>query len=256
MRCSNGRRFLASARAPEALEKHLEAAISSIKRLFCPCVTPIFSTSHHFLNALGGSRFSVQNRIYEVSRLIWHLNFPRGVHGVYHNGKIFLKEANWCRKTLYHEALHSVSVFSVRSVSSIGRRHLFFSEGLTEFFAGYMLFKDYKTCYNSWKRGTFRECKLSSYKNKVKLWCTFCNFIELSEVIRLYFWNGSGTWDQRYVRFLTAIRNAGYPDFRDVLNLGNNTDTLFVQECVNNFGRDFHDVLHSRKSLDYALIKA
>lgn len=115
---------------------------------------------------------------------------------------------------------------------AIGHRHLLFGEGLTEFFTGYILFKDHRTCYDSWKRGTFRECKLSSYKSKVKLWCTFCNFIELGEVIKLYFWTGSCTWDQHYTRFLTAIHNAGYPDFRDIFNLGNDTEMLFTQECI------------------------
>lgn len=255
MRCSDGRRFLASARDVEALEKHLEEAISIIKHLLYASAVPIFSTSPYPLNALGGLRFYVENRVYPVSRLIWNLNFPPGVHGVYHRGKIFLKEGNWCRKTLYHEALHSLSIFSLPNVSSIGHRHRFFSEGLTEFFTGYTLFENHKICYSSWKRGTFRECKLSSYKNGVKRWCTFCNFIELEEVRKLYFWDGTGTWGERYNQFLTAIHNAGYPDFHDVLELGMDTEVLFTQECIDNFGEDFQSILNSRRSLDYSLIK-
>jgi len=255
LRCSKGKRFLASVKDPDALEKTLDTAISSIKRILFPSPVPLFSTSSHGLNALGGIRFYVQNRIYQVSSRIWHLNFPRGLHGRYTNRKIFLKEENWCRKTLYHEALHGLSIFSVPSVyQSVGQRHLFLSEGLTEFLTGYILLKDHKECYNAWKKGTFKECRLSSYKRMVKLWCTFCNFIKLEEVIKLYFWDSAGSWNGRYAQFLTAIHNAGYPNFRDVLTLGGNTEILFTQECMNNF-EDFEDILDSRKSLDFTRIK-
>ena len=255
MRCSRGRRFLASARDSEALERHLDTAISSIKRIFFPRPVPLFSTSSRPLNALGGMRFYIQNRICQVSSLIWHLNFPPGLHGRYENGKIFLKEGNWCRKTLHHEALHGVSIFMVPNVyQSVTRRHPFLSEGLTEFLTGYILFKDHRKCHNAWKTRTFKECKIS-YKDQAKLWCTFCNFIKLGEVIKLYFWDGTGSWNERYTQFLTAIHNAGYPNFRDVLSLGNNTEILFTQECINNFGRDFEDILNSRRSLDFTRIK-
>ena len=254
LRCSDGRRFLASVKDPEALGKHLETAISSIKCLLCSSAIATLSTSQRILNALGGMRFSVPNRVYQVDKRIWHLNFRPG-HGIYDNGKIFLKEDNWCRKTLYHEALHGVSRFSLPAVSSLGHRHLLFSEGLTEFFTGYILFRDHKTCFESWKRGTFEECRLSSYKSKVKLWCTFCNFIKIDEVTKLYFWTGADSWDQTYTQFLTAIHNAGYPSFRDILNIGSDSEMLFTQECINVFGKDFQEILNSRKSLDYDLIK-
>jgi hypothetical protein len=254
LRCSDGRRFLATARDQEVLEKYLETSIASIKRLLCPSAKAILSTSQRTLNALRGTRFSVPNRVYEVRKCIWHLNFRPG-HGVYDNGKIFLKEDNWCRKTLYHEALHSLSRFSLPAMSSLGHRHLLFSEGLTEFFAGYVLFRNHKTCFESWRRGTFEECRLSSYKSKVKLWCTFCNFIKIGEVAKLYFWTGSGSWNETYTQFLKAIHNAGYPSFRDIIDLGNNSEMLFTDECINVFGRDFQEILNSRKSLDYGLVR-
>jgi hypothetical protein len=242
-------------RDPDALERHLDAAISRIKRILFPRLVPLFSTSPRPLNALGGMRFYIQNRIYQVSSLIWHLNFPRGLRGRYENGKIFLKEGNWCRKTLYHEALHAVSIFMVPNVyQSITRRHPFLNEGLTEFLTGYILFKDHRECHNAWKTRTFKECKIS-YKDQAKLWCTFCNFIKLEEIIKLYFWDGTGGWNERYTQFLTAIHNAGYPNFRDVLSLGNNIEILFTQECISNFGRGFEDILNSRRSLDFTRIK-
>ena len=256
LRCSRGRRFLASVRDPDALESHLDTVICSIKRILFPNPVPLFSTSPYRLNALGGMRFYIQNRIFRVDSRIWHLNFPLGLHGFYVDGKIFLKEGNWCRKTLYHETLHGVSIFSVSNVyQSVARRHRFLNEGLTEFLMGYILLVDHTKCYNAWKMGTFKECKLSSYKRWVKLWCTFCNFIKLEEVTKLYFWDGTDGWDERYTQFLTSIHNAGYPNFRDVLSLGGNTEILFTQECLNNFGKNFEHILRSRRSLDFTRIK-
>jgi len=255
LRCSSGRSFLASARDSDALERHLNTAISNIRRILFPHPVLMFSTSPYRLNALGGIRFYVQYRIYQVNSLIWHLNFPPGLHGRYDDRKIFLKEGNWCRKTLYHEALHGVSIFTVPNVyQSVTRRHQFLSEGLTEFLTGYILFREHDECYKAWKTRTFEECKIS-YRNQVKLWCTFCNFIKLEEVIKLYFWDGTGNWNERYSRLLTAIHNEGYPNFRDVLVLGDDTEILFTQECINNFGRDFQDILDSRKSLDFTSIR-
>ena len=257
MRCSIGRKFLTSTKAPSALENYLDSVISKIRNLLFPSLVPTLTTTPYRLNALGGLAFWVQDRIYQVDRRIWHLNFPPGLHGIYKDGKIFLKEGDWCRKTLYHEALHATSIFVRPGVYySVGSRHKLFSEGITEFLTGYILFKNHRKCHELWKRGTFRECKLSSYKNKVRLWCTFCNFIPLMNVTSLYFWDGLRTWDNQYAQFLADIRNTGYPNFKDVLRLGTNSEMLFTQECINNFGTDFQDILNSRKkSLDYAMIK-
>lgn len=253
LRCSDGKRFLISVKDLATLEKELDTVVSRIKCVLCPSARAILSTSQYTLNALSGVRFSIPNRVYQVGKLSWRLNFREG-HGVYANGKIFLKEDNWCRKTLYHEALHGLSRFSLPSLSSFGHRHLLFSEGLTEFFAGYMLFRDQRRCYESWKRGIFEECRLS-YRSKVKLWCTFCNFIKIGEVAKLYFWTGVDSWDQSYTEFLTGIHNVGYPRFRDILNLETDSEILFTQECIDVFGKDFQDILNSGKSLDYSLIK-
>ena len=255
MRCSRGRRFLISVKDPDTLEKHLDSVVSDIKRILSPHLVPLFNASPRPLNALGGIRFYIENRVSQVSNRIWHLNFPRGLHGRYENGKIFLNEGNWCRKTLYHEALHGTSIFLTPNAYHIGRRHLFLSEGITEFLMGYILFEDHSECHDAWKKGTFKECRLSSYKSKTKLWCTFCNFVKLEELGKLYFWDGVADWNTNYTRFLTAIHKEGYPKFRDVLDLGNNTQVLFTQECINNFGSEFEEILTSRRSLDYARIR-
>ena len=68
-------------------------------------------------------------------------------------------------------------------------------------------------------------------------------------------WEGTGGWNERYTQFLTAIHDSGYPNFRDVLSLGNNKEILFTQECINNFGKNFEHILRSRRSLDFTRIK-
>lgn len=257
MRCSIGKKFLASTKSPSALENFLNFAISEIRTLLFTSLVPTFSGTPYRLDALGGLAFWVQDRICQVDSRIWHLNFPRGLHGLYKNGKIFLKEGNWCRKTFYHETLHATSIFVRPGVySSVGSRHKLFSEGITEFLTGFVLSKNNSKCYELWKKGTFNECKLSSYKSKVRLWCSFCNFIPLTKVTNLYFWDGLGTWDSRYAQFLADIQNAGYLDFQDVLSSGANSEMLFTQECIDNFGSDFQIILNSRKkSLDFSTIR-
>lgn len=258
MRCPRGRRFLASTRKPNGLETALNRGISDIRKTIFQNSVTMFSFSSYFLRALGGAGFYVQSRIYEVPSKIWHLNFPThlGAHGVYDQGKILLREGNWCYKTLYHEVLHSMSIFSTSNVySTIGRRYLFLSEGLTEFLTGYYLYKRKKQCYKAWESKTYKECALNSHKRQVKLWGAFCNFIKIEGVLKLYFWDGTRDWNQKYIEFLTAIHNQGYPNFRDALSMENNAEILFTQECINNFGKDFQDILDSRKSLDFTHVK-
>lgn len=256
MRCSKGRRYLTHMMDPTALEQQLDASISDIRDTFLVNCVPLFSCSPYFLNALGSIRFCVSNRIVQVDRRIWHLNFPPSLHGRYADGKIFLNQGNWCRKTLYHEALHGVSIFMVPSTyGQITRAYPFLSEGLTEVLTGYILLKKHPECYAAWKNGTFAECKIS-YRNQVKLWCAFCNFINLKEITRLYFWEGVTDWNTRYGYFLTAIHDAGYPRFRDVFALPGDKEMLFTQECLDNFGGCFRQILNSRKSLELGLMRA
>lgn len=136
------------------------------------------------------------------------------------------------------------------------RRYLFLREGITEFLTGYILFRKYSKCYQAWNQEKYPECKVT-YKRQVRLWCAFCNFISIKEVVRIYFWNPSVSWQQCYEHFLDAIHNAGYTNFRDIFAL-DPTPTLeevFKQECINNFGRAFLDVFESRRrSLDCSRI--
>ena len=81
--------------------------------------------------------------------------------------------------------------------------------------------------------------------------------MNLKEVVRIYFWDRTTSWQECYNIFLEAIHKAGFPDFSDVLSL-EPTPTLeevFIDECAKIFGQGFTDVFESRSlSLDYTRI--
>jgi len=259
LRCKRGQAFLRSSIDQDAMEERLRQAFSDIKHHLFQHPVPLLSSSPYPLRGLRNITFPITSKIYKVSKSLWQLNFPdrRNALGQYVRGKIFLNDWNWCRKTLYHEALHSVSVFSrPEAYHRVGRRHFFLSEGITEFLAGYLLFKKHYECYQAWKRKDFKECRIS-YKSQVKLWGAFCNFIKIGVLIKLYFWDSTRTWDDQYRDFLTSIHNAGYPSFCDVFVLEDNSEILFRQECTNNFGIGFQNIMDSlKRSLDFSHIKS
>ena len=260
MQCREGIRFIKQTRLPNQLEASLNTVISDVKKLLFPNAMKANPSRPFTLNAGRGVKFLVpaSRRIYEVSKSIWSHNFPyrrqaRGLHRL-SLGKIFLHEDKWCRKTLIHEALHSLSAFNIRTDL---RRYRFLNEGITEFLTGYILFQKYPRCYQAWRQERYPECKVS-YKRQARLWCVFCNFVSLKEVVRIYFWDRSTSWQQCYRIFLNAIHDAGFPDFRDVFSL-EPTPTLeevFLQECISNFGQGFTNVFESRsRGLDYTKLR-
>jgi len=259
MRCVNGNRFIEQTRVPNQLEVSLNEVILDVKALLFPNALKVNPSRQYTLNVGKGIGISIpaSRRIYEVQKSIWPNSFPnwRNARGLYQPsfGKIFLHEDKWCRETLIHEALHSLSAFNVRTDLC---RYLFLRDGITEFLTGYILFRKYPRCYQAWNHERYPECKVT-YKRQVRSWCAFCNFVSIKEVVRIYFWDRSTPWQQCYSLFLDAIHNAGFPDFRDVFSL-EPTPTLeevFVEECAGIFGQGFTDVFESRLlSLDYTRI--
>jgi hypothetical protein len=142
-------------------------------------------------------------------------NFPTGGgRGLYDtkNGKTILCQGRWCKETLIHETLHSLSFTSVRQ--DLKRSFLNFFEGLTEFLAGYVMFRVYHDCYLAWKEERYSQCSVT-YVPFVKLLAAFSRFIPMSELIKVYFWDGTRNWEGRCSSLLDAIHNAGYPQFDD-----------------------------------------
>ena len=166
-------------------------------------------------------------------------NFPiRGGRGLYDPqiGKIILCQGEWCRETLIHETLHSLSFSSVRM--DLRRTLLSIFEGLTEFFTGYVMFKLYPECYDAWKASQYSFCSVT-YAPSVKLWSAFCRFISISELLKIYFWNGTSDWEASYDAFLSTIRQAGYSRFDDFVRCPVPTvEGRLLDECLKNFGRE------------------
>ena len=97
-----------------------------------------------------------------------------GLKGCYNygEGKIFLVRNNWCIETIIHETLHSCSRFSIQTEL---QKYLNLYEGLTEFFTGYILYKEFQDCYNNCFRTTGQLCQMT-YDNYIKLWVGFLTY--------------------------------------------------------------------------------
>lgn len=180
-------------------------------------------------------------RITELDVVDIVANYPHfpvgGGRGLYdpHNGKTILCRERWCIETLIHETLHSLSFSSVRP--DLRRTFLNLFEGLTEFFAGYVMSCRYPDCYQAWKEERYTHCSIT-YIPLVRLWAAFCRFIPMSELVKVYLWEGTKSWEARCSDFLGAIHQAGYPNFDDFVRHRQPTvDTKILEECLKNFGR-------------------
>lgn len=137
---------------------------------------------------------------------------------------------------MIHETLHSLSFTCIRR--DLARRYLNLFEGLTEFFAGYVMFRNYPDCYVAWKEESYQECSVT-YPPSVRLWSSFCRYVPISELLKIYFWDGSRNWEAKYSNFLQAIHQAGYPNFGDFRRQPTPTiEARILEECLRNFGRN------------------
>lgn len=181
-------------------------------------------------------------RIIELNPIDILVNYPtfpiNAGRGLYDPkiGKTILCQGKWCRETLIHETLHSLSFSSVRM--DLRRTFLSFFEGLTEFFAGYTMFCRHIDCYRAWKGNHYPYCSVT-YVNSVRLWATLCRFIPMVELVKAYFWDGTPNWETRCRSLLDAIHQAGYPHFDDFVRRPLPTvEGKILEECLKNFGRE------------------
>jgi len=262
MECHQGREFLKSAEVPNYLETMLNQSISDVKDIIFTDAKKPNPSIQCQLGAVGGGfgiHLPPSVRICEVPEALWNHNFSgyRHARGVYVSalGKVFLRQGRWCRKTLIHESLHSLSVFNVRTDLHPFR---FLREGITEFLAGFILFKRYNECYNAWRQKTYPECRIADYERYVRLWCAFCNFVNIKAVAGIYFWKPQSDWQTSYNEFLDAIHQAGYANFRDVFAAepSISLEDAFTQECMDNLGLPFKNIYESRiRGLDFSTVQ-
>lgn len=197
-----------------------------------------------------------ETRIIELSEHDWYLTVPRrwySARGIQNSlyDKILLKRNNWCRETILHEALHRFSIFS--SDFDLRKRFPILEDGITEFLVGFILFRKYPDCYLNWRAKSFKECSMT-YSRSVRYFYAFCNFVSIKSLINLYFWQPGRNWENAWSQFILEIRNSGYPDFRDVIELYPWTEPTesFFEECKERFGNRFRRLYSSR--VDYNTI--
>jgi len=191
--CSGRPALLASSRNPAELENHRCTTIQDIQSLFAQAQAHTRNVAQQIrIGTCGAPSYrtlSPDTRIIELDVTEIMLNYPGAfptIRGLYDaaTGKIILCQGKWCRETLIHETLHSVSFSAVRA--DLKRRYVNLFEGLTEFFAGYIMSSKYPDCYEAWKEQKYQECSVT-YISFVKLWAAFCRFIRMQELLRIYF---------------------------------------------------------------------
>jgi hypothetical protein len=169
-------------------------------------------------------------------------------------GKILLNRDRWCLKNLYHEVLHSLSIFSCRV--DLKKRADTLAEGLTEFFTGVLLWKSHPYCYeNCWRRMTGKECQYT-YGPFTNYWCAFGQKIHVRQILDLYFWKGNASWEALFGEFIGRIRSSGYPEFTNILLTTSPFPLaiLFHDECVTRFGQEYEDASERDPDIDKVLL--
>lgn len=153
-------------------------------------------------------------------------------------GKLFLVRSNWCLETIIHETLHSCSRPSTYfQLYKYDRLY----EGLTEFFTGYILYKEFCDCYDDCFTTSGRLCQMT-YTDHVKLWAGFCNFVSLKNLIGLYFPTTS-SWEQEVENFVNSVQALGFERFSSPFTSGGlPSDVKFEIICTETFGIDFHNI--------------
>ena len=211
----------------------------------------------------GARKFSGKNeRVVELDEVDLRENIPyarlyplgkvQGAHPP-SSGKIFLVKDNWCLKSLIHDTLHCTAINAKRPDLS-GYQIMF--EGLTEFYTGYTMFRQYPDCYQAWKERTHEICSIGESVDFVQVLGAICHFVSINVLAMIYFWQAHSNWEDSFRGFAQRVRRSGYPKFRNILNTAGGLDlrVRLIDESKRAFGKaKFEDVFESgEKSLDYA----
>lgn len=215
MHCTISDAYLNQAKNDDELEQLEREAFDDIKASFNSQIeygiptSDLFSVRERILNQRPSELFlttpnrgrrllEAPKRVFIVQNHEWLANpglvGPSGWRGSYRYpvAAVFLHENgdmrnSWCRTTLMHETLHSVSLCSrIWDVfPNILSRHLQLVEGITESLTGYVLFKCHQDCYEEWKDDQRERCSIS-YKPSVRLWCSFSQIVGVAGLAEFY----------------------------------------------------------------------
>lgn len=214
----------------------------------------------------GGFFLDPPQRVWVLSHLNWCANpqltgsqANRGRY-LYLPAAILLHENgdsinSWCRKTLIHEMLHGVSLYSRiwDRFPNVIRLHRTLIEGITECLVGYILLNRHPDCYQGWKTNQLDRCSIS-YRESVKLWCSFCQCVGIKDVAKFYLLsreNPNDVWNA----LIQSVHTKGYTSFNYQLEFTRSfNETQFRQICIDSFS-DFREIYESlTKSLDFSRI--
>lgn len=247
--CEPRIRFFDSIRV-NGLDIELSDTHENIRTQLKPDATSAYTRSTRFIYAdNNGTKtrtlINPQRRIMELTSIEFRWNFLNPLsRGIFNNGVIFLRENHWCKKTLNHESLHSFQNIEFEDKPELKNM----IEGLTEFFTGYLLFKECIPCYNSWLAGTYSICS-PSYLQWVKMYGAFCHFLPINLLKNLYF-QDEKSWDERYNSFLTTIQQSGFPTFSNPFEGKRKVplELRFLQEFHSSFGKQkFNSFFNSKE---------
>lgn len=172
--------------------------------------------------------------------------------------EIWLIDSRWCRKTLIHETLHSLSHFAYGRTTEIGGVKLF-NEGLTEFFTGWVMYNHYSHCYRIWLNGLIDICESCKYRTSSLNRCMFCSLsyeqelkviwilvenASIDDIVRLYVWEPGSNWRDIYRDFLEKynIEDKLFVDSK--LSYQNFTDR-FLDALIDAFNLNDEDVIET-----------
>ena len=83
------------------------------------------------------------------------------------NKTLYLQKGQWCIPTLVHELLHAGSYFSwEKELAELSDKIYAFIESLTEFLTGFILYKEYPTCYLNWINKYSEICRVETFYEK------------------------------------------------------------------------------------------
>ena len=195
-------------------------------------------------------------RIWILQKRIWSQVFgPNARRGAYvpHGNKILLENGSWCRKTILHESLHSVSIFSDPCNSDMYDATRVFAEGVTEFMTGLLLYKRYGTCFESWRLARFPQWCSVSYPRETKTFLAFCACVNVQSLKDFYFGLETNDLLGAWISLTADIRRVTGKKFRDVFEEGQRYGLMiaFKNECERRFGKKFRTL---QKILDYSTL--
>ena len=162
----------------------------------------------------------------------------------------------WCKNTLIHETLHSVSLYSRiwNIYPDITSRHLQLIEGMTECLTGYVLLKKHPSCYIPWKASAQENCQIA-YRPNTKLFCSLAQSIGISPIANFYL-SLAGEFAAPWNQFVRSIQAQGFKKFHFPLDDKRTYKEFeFVQECTRSLPTFKKTYESKTKVLDFSLIE-